>query len=171
MGIPVADVDPRTICSGPRAAQLRGVESPATVLLHPAMLSSDVCWWAHPNSEQLVGGLQILAGLNESRIGYAPTPIPRSWQSDFYVVLEYESEHEEARFQFRLYYGCGDPSELRMGQTPLMSGESGGKQRAWFKLSPEFIARNQLFRATIGVRRKASYPVLIYGCWLEVGVD
>lgn len=162
---------------GLRAAQLPGVENPATVLLIPVHLGSVTSWWTHDGI--LVGGLEINSvkeisegQFHSAKVGHLPTPIPRSWgQKDFHLVVEYESEKDSAHFQFRLYYGCGDPSELRLAQSNFRQGKTGGKKRAKFPLNEKYIERNELFRATIEIVRQTPDPILIYGTWLEVGVD
>ena len=158
------------------AKQLGGVESPATVLLIPVSLDKETKWWSHDGI--LLGGIEIsrikkvkqIKKARVSRVGYLPRPIPRSWgEKDFHVVLEYEAEDDSA-FQFKLYYGCGDPSELRLGETKVMKGKSGSKKRLRFKLKPKYIISNELFRATIEVQRLSPGSVLIYGAWMELGV-
>jgi hypothetical protein len=159
------------------AKQLQGVESPATVLLHPVIFDREkgLGWWTHDGV--LCGGIQVtsapgFAAGDEGRIAYLPTPIPRSWgQRAFDVVVEYEAESSEARFQLRCYYGCGDPSELHLGETALLKGKGGGKQRLRFRLNEAHLTRNELFRCAIGVIRQTPEPVLVYGVWLEVGVE
>ena len=154
------------------AKQVTGVENPATVLLIPAMLGKDVSWWSHDGI--LLGGLQVVSPdpdskTPQSRIGYLPRPIPRSWGNiDFGVVVEYEGS-DEAKFSFRLYYGCGDPSELRIGQTKPLQGKTGSKQRLRFELLPKFIMRNEMLRCTLEVQRNGAGQVLVYGAWMEVG--
>lgn len=157
------------------ASQVRGVEDPATVLLVPAMLPDDATWWSHEG--MLLGGIkvnsitEVRGGGHKTPVRYLPTPVPRSWgELDFGVVVEYESEHAGADFRLRVYYGCGDPSELHLGQTEPITGRSDGKQRVRFRLRPEHLARNELFRCTVEVLRASPDPVLIYGAWLEVGV-
>ena len=158
--------------------QLRGVESPATVMLLPIQLGKTADWWTHDNV--LIGGICINSiskidsadGIHRTALGYLPTLIPRSWEeSEFGVVLEYETESDGANFRFRVMYGCGDPSELHLGQTEPIQGKTAGKQRVTFRLNPEYIRRNELFRCTLEVARESPDAVLIYGAWLEVGVD
>jgi hypothetical protein len=159
------------------ARQLRGVEHPATVLLHPVIMGEHLRWWAHENSGMLIGGVEVnstgdFRDSENARLCYLPTPVPRSWEErDFNLVIEYECEHEKARFAFIVHYGCGDPSELHVGSSKLQRGKLGGKQRLAFALDRHFIVRNELFRATIEVHRESPHPVLIYGAWLEIGVD
>ena len=155
--------------------QVRGVENPATVLLVPAMLPDDATWWSYDG--KLLGGIKVNSITecghegHPTPVRYLPTPVPRSWGSlDFGVVVEYESEHECADFRLRLYYGCGDPSDLHLGQTEPITGRSDGKQRLKFRLHPKHLRRNELFRCTVEVQRASPDPVLIYGVWLEVGV-
>jgi hypothetical protein len=157
------------------AKQLGGVESPATVILTPMHFSPGAAWWSY--DQVLLGGIkvngapQIPAGGLHCLIGYMPIPIPRSWgEDDFHVVVEYEADAPSARFKFRICYGCGDPSELRLGETDTLVGDSGGKRRLKFKLNEAYLARNELFRASLDVVRESPDPVLVYGTWLEVGV-
>lgn len=163
--------------SGPRADQFPFVENPATVLLMPVYMGETVSWWTHDGI--LVGGLKVNTvkeipegQAHASKVGYLPTPIPRSWgEKEFHLVVEYESQDPTAEFAFRIYYGCGDPSELHLGETSFKKGETDGKTRVKFPLSEKHILRNELFRATVEVVRKTPDPVLIYGCWLEVGLE
>ncbi len=158
------------------AKQLGGVEDPATVLLTPMSLGDSATWWSHDGV--LLGGIKIngiTAATHEkphrARLGYLPLPIPRSWgETTFHVVVEYEAEHTGARFKFRIFYGCGDPSELHLGESRIIEGVSGGQQRVKFSLDESKLTRNQLFRATLEIMRESPDPVLIYGVWLEVGV-
>lgn len=154
------------------AKQLRGVEDPATVLLVPISFLPEgaLTWWSHDG--YLIGGVRANGTLvGSSRIGYLPQPIPRSWHGErFHAVVEYEAEQREAQFTFRAYYGCGDPSELHMGETKLLDGRTEGKQRLGFQLNPELIVANELFRFSLEIARKTPSPVLIYGAWLELGV-
>tara|TARA_Y100000034_G_scaffold37277_1_gene45814 strand:+ start:668 stop:1228 length:561 start_codon:yes stop_codon:yes gene_type:complete len=162
------------------AKQVRGIEDPATVILTPmALLPRDlVKWWSY--DEVLLGGIKF-NGTNDidaetpgdqARVGYLPIPIPRSWgEAEFGVVIEYEAESLDAQFRFRLFYGCGDPSELYRGESDLLTGHAGGgKRRMLFKLDPDKLKRNELFRVTVEVHRMTPHHVLIYGAWLEVGV-
>lgn len=158
------------------ARQLGGVENPATVLLHPVLLGDTATWWSY--DQILIGGIKVNSinkvenGVHRTLIGYLPSPIPRSWEeSEFCVVVEYEAETEEAAFKFRLHYGCGDPSELHLGETKLLEGKTGGKKRLAFSLHPRFLAKNELFRCSLEIARETPDPVLVYGAWLEVGVD
>lgn len=171
-------INPETKKRGTRLSpeQLRGVESPATQTLVPISLGDSATWWSHDNI--LIGGIKVNSikrvenGVHRSLIGFIPTLIPRSWEgNDFAVVTEYETETEGADFRFRLFYGCGDPSDLRLGETPPIQGKSDGKQRLTFKLNPKFLQRNELFRCTLDVSRVSPDPVLVYSSWLEVGVD
>lgn len=193
MGTDLAKLPPAWRRSrGPRPAQLQGVESPATVLLHPAVLGSgnghpEVVWWSHEKSPVLVGGLEVRhvarlspeamkgfydKGKHETGIGYLPTPIPRSWtKREFRVVVELESEHKDSNFQIRLYYGCGDPSDIRLGESEWITGKSYGRERIPFPLKAKYLDTNELFRATIVIHRKTTWPVLVYGAWLEIGVE
>jgi hypothetical protein len=148
--------------------QVLGVENPATVLLIPMVLGDGAEWWSHDGA--LLGGIQIAPKKN-SRIMYLPRPIPRSWgEKEFHIVTEYEGD-SGAIFRLRLLYGCGDPSELRRGDSGDIVGETGQIQRARFRLKPKLIHRNQLFRCTLSVARSnsGSGNVLIYGAWMEVG--
>lgn len=112
-----------------------------------------------------------LSDAQESKIRYLPSPIPRSWgEQDFHVIVEYESSHATTEFSMKLYYGCGDPSELRLAESPPIKGISGGKQRMKFRLNKANIARNELFRATLDIIRATPDPVYVYGVWLEIGV-
>lgn len=155
------------------AKQLGGVESPATVLLIPVNLGDEAVWWSHDGV--LLGGIQInrlteIEGVHNSRVAYLPRPIPRSWgESEFGVCVEYEAD-DHAVFRLKVYYGCGDPSELRLGQTKMLAGETGSKQRLRFKLLPKFLAANELFRCTLEIARTSPGCVLIYGAWMEIGV-
>lgn len=158
------------------AKQLRGVEDPATIILVPMSLVpvGMVQWWSHDGL--LLGGIKVNGAPldasdpgHESRIGYLPAPIPRSWgEEDFHVVIEYEAEDKEARFRLRVYYGCGDPSELHVGESQTLEGESQGKRRLYFKLDKAKLRCNELFRATVEVNRDTPHPILIYGVWLEL---
>lgn len=151
-------------------AQVRGVEDPATVLLIPMSLGHAGRWWSH--DQILLGGIEVcgdVAGIDRCKLGYLPTPVPRSWGSrDFHAVVEYEAEQANTRFKLRVYYGCGDPSELHVGESPVQEGVSRGKRRMIFKLNPERIVRNEMFRLTLEVIRETAAPVLVYGAWLEV---
>jgi hypothetical protein len=51
-----------------------------------------------------------------------------------------------------------------------MQGTVGKKARMLFELDEKYLARNELFRATLEVIRVSPKPILIYGVWLEVGV-
>ena len=162
---------------GVRAGQFPFVENPATVLLVPVHLGPTTTWWSHDGI--LVGGLEIntIESIPEgqhhsAKVGYLPTPIPRSWaEKELRLVIEYESKEETTDFQFKLYYGCGDPSELRLAQSNFKKGMTGSKKRARFPLNEEYIKRNELFRATVEVVRRTPDPIWIYGVWLEVGVE
>ncbi len=166
---------PRERRRGIPAKQVRGVESPATVLLVPIRLGDGCAWWSH--DQILLGGLRVnsakdVTGEVRCLIGYLPCPVPRSWgEREFVVVFEYEGERPDTNFRLRLWYGCGDPSELHVGATDPIVGQSGGKQRMHFHLRQHYLQRNELFRATLEVARTSPGPVLIYGVWLEVGVD
>ena len=156
--------------------QVRGIENPATVMLTPAAMGETASYWAHPNCPMLLGGIKVNTvmgpGMTSCMVSYQPTLIPRSWEErSFGVVLEYESDHKHAEFMFRLHYGCGDPSELRVGQTKLLTGKSLGKTRLTFALRGQYLAKGELFRAAIEVVRNTPLPVYLYGAWLEVGVD
>ena len=157
-----------------KAKQFPFVENPATVLLIPFHLGSTVSWWSHDGI--LLGGLMVnsvekVEDVHFSRIGYLPTPIPRTWgQKEFGVVVEYEAESETTKFKFRMHYGCGDPSELHLGETEVIQGIAGKKHRVKFKLNENYIIRNELFRATLEIARYNPEPVLVYGAWLEIGV-
>ncbi len=69
------------------AKQLGGVESPATVLLHPVHFNPDnkgpASWWSYDGI--LIGGIKINGveaidgGTRSDTIAYLPTPVPRSW--------------------------------------------------------------------------------------------
>ena len=66
------------------AKQVRGIENPATVLLHPIHFESpQVQWWSFDGI--LMGGLKvngtetIEGGSRSDPIAYLPTPVPRSW--------------------------------------------------------------------------------------------
>jgi len=157
------------------AKQLGGVESPATVLLHPVHLEGPVQWWSY--DKILLGGIRvngvdkIEGGARSDAILYMPTPIPRSWgEKEFSAVVEYECDDAGAIFQFRLHYGCGDPSELHRGESGYIKGQVGSKQRCRFKLNEQFLARNELLRCTLEIERVSPKPVYVYGAWLEVGV-
>ena len=158
----------------PQAKQFPFVEDPATVLLLPIHLSGAE-WWSYDGV--LLGGLKIngteIPKDNEdrkARVMCLPTPIPRSWgRREFGVVVEYEAEHPDSQFQFRLFYGCGDPSQLLLGETPMVSGQV-GMHREKFFLKDGPLERNQLFRFTLELLRKTPHPILIYGLWLELGV-
>lgn len=167
--------------------QVRGLENPFTAVMHPVVLGSGVEWWSH--DQILVGGLKVDGPVGASPahalIGYAPTPIPRSWgEREFVVALEYEvgsgqvdkTPHVEKpalspRFKFRIFYGCGDPSEIHLGETAFLLGHSGKKDRLRFRLDESHIQRNELFRATIDVVRDSQDPVLVYGAWLELRLE
>ena len=156
--------------------QVGGVESPATVLLVPVQIGRDINWWTHDGI--LLGGVKVnsVKTVGEkghiTHVSYLPLPVPRSWVSDFRIVVEYGTDDDTADFQFQLYYACGDPHQAcRMGKTDFFKGKSVGKQRLNFRLKKEHINKNELFRATLAVLRKTPDPVYIYGTWLEVGVD
>lgn len=158
------------------AKQLQGVENPATVLLNPIQLCDGASWWSF--DDILLGGIKINGKRNvdENKCGhcyikYLPTPIPRSWgQKKFNVVIEYEAENKNAKFDFNVNYGCGDPSELHLGKTSEVVGKAGRKERAVFTLDESLLLRNELFRVTIDVMKKNRYAVIIYGVWLEIAV-
>jgi hypothetical protein len=148
--------------------QVQGVENPATVLLIPMVLGDGASWWSHDGA--LLGGIQI-APQHSAKIMYLPRPIPRSWgEKEFNVCVEYEGD-SAALFKLRLLYGCGDPSELRLGETDEITGETGKIRRLRFRLNPELIHCNQLFRCTLSIARSngGNGEVLIYGAWMEVG--
>lgn len=157
----------------PQAKQFPFVESPATVLLIPVSLGDGAGWWSYDNV--LLGGIKVnrlkaIKKSHTSRIGYLPRPIPRSWaKSEFGVCIEYEADTDSV-FRFKLYYGCGDPSELRVGQTKCLAGQVGSNQRLAFKLIPKFLVANELFRCTLEVVRTSPGAVLVYGAWIEIGV-
>jgi hypothetical protein len=161
------------------AKQVKGVESPATVLLHPVHFNPDnqgaASWWSY--DQILIGGIkingvkEIKEGTRSDVIAYLPTPVPRSWgEREFKVVVEYECEFPGTIFQFRMHYGCGDPSELHRGESGMMNGQTGGKRRMTFPLEEKYLQRNELFRATLEVVRASPKPILVYGVWLEIGV-
>lgn len=152
------------------AKQLGGVENPATVLLIPTMLTEGAKWWSYDGV--LLGGVEVVPH-QSPRIMYLPRPIPRSWgEHEFHIVVEYEGE-ESSRFTLKLYYGCGDPSELRLGESEILKGETGKVRRIKFRLNPELISSNQLFRCTLEIQRTngGKGTVLVYGAWMEIGVD
>ena len=161
----------------PRAKQFPFVESPAIVMLTPMSLHKEAEWWSH--DEVLIGGIEINKATEipageelHTHIGYMPILVPRTWsETEFRVVVEYESEQPSARFKFRLFYGCGDPSELHVGETSPIEGSSGGKQRMTFTLNEHYLDRAELYRCTLDVVRSSPDPILIYGAWLEVGID
>lgn len=158
------------------AKQLQGVEDPATVLLNPIQLCDGASWWSF--DDILLGGIKITGkrnvdeeGFGHCYIKYLPTPIPRSWgEKHFKVVVEYEAENKAAKFDFRINYGCGDPSELHLGTTPEVIGRTGKKERAFFTLDESLLLRNELFRVTVDIMKKNRHSVLIYGVWLEIKV-
>jgi len=150
------------------AKQVRGVEDPATVIMIPMVLGDGASWWSHEG--MLLGGIQV-AQKQSPKIMYLPRPIPRSWgEKAFHICVEYEGD-DDSRFKLKLYYGCGDPSELRLGQSGEIEGETGAVRRVKFPLDPEKIFRNQLFRCTLKVARSngGKGKVLVYGAWMEVG--
>lgn len=150
------------------AKQVQGVEDPATVIMIPMVLGDGASWWSHEG--MLLGGIEI-APQESPKIMYLPRPIPRSWgEAEFHVCVEYEGANE-ALFKLKLYYGCGDPSELRLGQSDEIIGETGTVRRLKFRLDPEKIFRNELFRCTLKVARSngGKGNVLVYGAWMEVG--
>lgn len=159
------------------AKQVGGVESPATVILTPVHLDPGATWWSFEGL--LMGGIEVSSGKvtpkgpeERTLIGYMPIPVPRSWgQKDFHVVVEYEAEEDDSHFRLGLFYGCGDPSELHLGETEPIEGSTGGKKRLSFRLDRTKILRNELFRASLVVIRKNNPGVLVYGVWLEVGVE
>lgn len=151
------------------AKQLGGVENPATVLLIPMVLGEGASWWSI--DDVLLAGVKIDPKCSP-QIMYLPRPIPRSWEEkEFSVCVEYEGEATSV-FTLRMLYGCGDPSELRLGETRIIKGETGKKRRVKFQLDPEKIHRNELFRCTLKVNRVngGKGDVLIYGAWMEIGV-
>jgi hypothetical protein len=158
------------------AKQLQGVENPATVLLTPIQLCDGASWWSHDGI--LLGGIKTTGkrNIDENKVGhcyikYLPIPIPRSWgEQKFNVVIEYEAENKNAKFDFRVMYGCGDPSELHLGETKEVVGKTGQKERVFFTLDESLLLRNELFRVTIDIMKKNQFPVLIYGAWLEIAV-
>lgn len=164
-----------------RPKQLPFVEDPARVLLIPLHLGQGCTWWSHDGS--LLGGVKVNGGVDErgipaahnpvtSKVMCLPTLIPESWgENKFGVVLEYEAESPQAKFRFRVLYGCGDPSELRVGKTRLIETIAGKKDRVVFLLNPEFIHRNEMMRVTIEVVRESHHAVLLYGAWLDVHLD
>ena len=150
------------------AKQVQGVEDPATVIMIPMVLGDGAEWWSHEG--MLLGGIEI-AAQQSPKIMYLPRPIPRSWgELEFHICVEYEGDND-ARFKLKLYYGCGDPSELRVGESDEITGETGQVKRLKFRLNPELIHRNQLFRCTLKVARSngGKGKVLVYGAWMEVG--
>ncbi len=158
----------------PKAKQFPFVENPACVILIPINLGQDSSWWSHDGI--LLGGIKVNSiekfGPNHvCRIAYLPHIIPKSWgQQEFGLVLEYEAA-ANAKFKFKAYYGCGDPSELHLGETEPLVGKAGEKRRIRFKLEEKYISRNELFRTTIEVLRSNPKEVLIYGAWLELHID
>jgi len=158
--------------------QMLGVESPAVVMLTPVLLNKGTAWWSHEGI--LVGGVvvnQISNGDHDwvkepqasNLIGYAPTWVPKIWQKKaFNVCVEYEGEREAA-FSLRVHYGCGDPSELHVHESDLLTGNTEGKSRERFPIT--HIDRRELLRASLEIRRNNGLPVLIYGAWLEIGVE
>jgi len=156
------------------AKQVRGVEDPATVICVPVHLGDGIKWWSY--DDILIGGIKVNGtpvkekdGLGHSVLGYLPIPIPRSWgEREFNVVVEYEAEDGEAKFKFKLFYGCGDPSELHLGESQVLTGKAGKKERIYFKLNPECLVRNELIRVSLDIARETPHPILIYGVWLEL---
>lgn len=162
-----------------------GIEHPQTVMLVPTVMGSpdanggepDVAWWSHENSPQLVGGIEVVHVKNyrgpvQSYVGYLPIAIPRSWTGkEFGVVLEYESEHKNSVHDFVLYYGCGDPSDLKVEQTETFKGKTLVRERIKFPLRSHGLDTNELFRCSVCIRRASPFPILLYGAWLEIGVE
>lgn len=159
-----------------RVKQFPFVENPATVMLTPLSLGPSAHFWSYDGI--LLGGIEVNtkpASPEEPdpcRIAYMPMLVPRNWgEREFCVITEYEATSPTSRFKFRIYYGCGDPSELRLGETELLQGSTNGKQRMSFRLNEKLLARAELFRVTLEVVRESSDKVLVYGSWLEVNVE
>jgi len=162
-----------------RPEQLLGVESPARVMLIPALLGTGCGWWSH--DQVLVGGVeakQISNGdhdwkaepLASNIIGHAPTLVPAVWgRKDFHVVFEYEALHPECSFSFRVHYGCGDPSELHLHGSEYLVGTTKGKARLTIPLA--HVDRIELLRVTLQILRRNGLPVVVYGAWLEIGLN
>ncbi len=163
----------------PNVKQFPFVANPSQVMLHPVALVGGPTWWSY--DQVLIGGLKCNGPKHEdggeitvthpakSKIGYMGTLIPQSWAcEEFGVTLEYEADKPDARFKFRLFYGCGDPSEIKLAESKLFEGQTDGKQRMRFKLNPEHIARRELLRVTLEVVRETPHPVFVYGAWLDV---
>jgi len=160
--------------------QVRGMESPAVVMLHPAQWNGNSGWWSHDGI--LLGGIAIDGpfpgegqeppeGPHKTLLAYSPTRIPRVWDGKkFGITVEYESERPESRFKFRVYYSCGDPSERKLWEARYMEGQNNGKRRLTFNLAPQFVVGDELFCCTLEIIRVQPDPVLIYGSWLEIGV-
>lgn len=159
-----------------RAKQFPFVENPATVMLTPLNLGPSAHWWSYDGI--LLGGIEVNTNPaspeepDSCRIAHMPMLVPRNWgERDFCVITEYEAPSPSSRFKFRIYYGCGDPSELRLGETELLVGATTGKQRMSFRLNAALLARAELFRVTLEVIRESSDKVLVYGSWLELNVE
>ena len=160
--------------------QVTGIENPARVMLTPVLLGAGTGWWSY--DKVLVGGIeakQISNGdhlwatepLASNIIGYQPMLVPAVWgEKDFHVVFEYEGEHPDAAFFFKVHYGCGDPSELHVRESAQFQG-SGGAGKARLAVKLKHVDRVELLRVTLQILRRNGLPVIVYGAWLEIGLD
>ena len=157
------------------ARQVEGIESPKVITFIPVSLGDAISWWSKDNI--LMGGIlaQPLENFEKEHLGlirYAPTLMPSLNNSeDIRLVLEFECDEEDALFQFKILYNCGELDQVNVGETKQFKGSTEGKERLAFKLNPEKIEPGELLRVTLGIARQAPHPVLLYGAWLEIGID
>ena len=163
---------------------LGGVESPARVMLRPAVMSPNAKWKFGKSA--LVWGIKVdgiePSGSFDALIGYEPTLVPTIWSGKkFTVGIEFEAEDPLARYSFQVIYGCGDPSVFDALTTRPFEGRPASRDRFGFGLDHKRLIPGEILRVTLRVIRLITHkdtkdepmpppPVYVYGVWLELEV-
>lgn len=110
----------------------------------------------------LAMGIEVL---DNAVLSFIPAPIPRMKIGRMFVVIEAESENNDAEYALKLLYTDPQNKFNQMVTTPLLAN----RNRFAFNIPLEHIERDGMFVCGLMVTlMDTAKPVVLRGVWLEI---